>query len=59
MFSVLRRKPSTDVLLLDIKMPGFKVYEAVAQLRAQHPHLKILIVTVPGGFGAGLAHHQF
>jgi DNA-binding NarL/FixJ family response regulator len=45
MFSVLRRKPSTDVLLLDVEMPDFRVYEAVSQLRAQFPHLKILIVT--------------
>lgn len=45
MFSVLRRNPSTDVLLLDVQMPGFKVYEAVPQLRAQYPRLKILIVT--------------
>jgi DNA-binding NarL/FixJ family response regulator len=46
MFSALRRNPSADVLLLDIEMPGFSVYEAVRQLEAQYPHLKILIVTV-------------
>jgi NarL family two-component system response regulator YdfI len=45
MFSVLRRNPSTDVLMLDVKMPEFKVYEAVRQLRAQYPELKILIIT--------------
>lgn len=46
MFSALRRNPSTDVLLLDIRMPGFKVYDAVRQLGVQYPNLKILIVTV-------------
>jgi DNA-binding NarL/FixJ family response regulator len=45
MFSVLRRNPSTAVLLLDIEMPGFKVYEAIRQLEAQYPNLRILIVT--------------
>ena len=45
MFSVLRRNPSANVLLLDIEMPGFDVYDAVRQLKAQYPHLKILIVT--------------
>lgn len=46
LFAALRKNPSADVLLLDIEMPGFKVYEAVSQLRAGYPRLKIMIVTV-------------
>ena len=45
LFSVLSRYPSAEVLLLDIEMPGFKVYDAVRQMGTQYPHLKILIVT--------------
>jgi DNA-binding NarL/FixJ family response regulator len=45
MFSVLRRNPTTDVLMLDIEMPNFRVYEAIRQLNVQYPNLKILIVT--------------
>ena len=45
LFSVLDRNPSAEVLLLDIEMPGFKVYDAVGQMGTQYPQLKILIVT--------------
>jgi DNA-binding NarL/FixJ family response regulator len=45
MLSVLRQNPSTDVLLLDIEMPGFDVYDAVRHLKVQYPELKVLIVT--------------
>lgn len=45
LFSVLNRNPSAQVLLLDIEMPGFNVYDAVGQMGTQYPHLKILIVT--------------
>jgi DNA-binding NarL/FixJ family response regulator len=45
MFSALRRNPSTDVLLLDVEMDGFKIYDAVQQLKQHYPHLKILIVS--------------
>jgi DNA-binding NarL/FixJ family response regulator len=45
MLSVLRRNSSTDVLLLDIEMPDFDVYDAVRQLKAQYPDTKVLIVT--------------
>jgi DNA-binding NarL/FixJ family response regulator len=43
--AMLSRHPSTEVLLLDIEMPGFKVYDAVRQMGTQYPHLKVLIVT--------------
>lgn len=43
--AVLCRNPSTDVLLLDIEMPGFKVYDAVRQMGTQYPNVKVLIVT--------------
>jgi len=42
---VLNRNPSAEVLLLDIEMPDFNVYDAVRQMGTQYPHLKILIVT--------------
>jgi DNA-binding NarL/FixJ family response regulator len=45
MLSVLRQNPSTDVLLLDIGMQGFDVYDAVRKLKEQYPDLKVLIVT--------------
>ena len=45
LFAMLSRNPSTDVLLLDIEMPDFKVYDAVCQMGTQYPHLKVLIVT--------------
>ena len=45
MLTVLRRNSSTDVLLLDIEMPDFDVYDAVRQLKAQYPDMKVLIVT--------------
>ena len=41
----LSRNPSTDVLLLDIEMPDFKVNDAVRLMGTQYPHLKVLIVT--------------
>jgi DNA-binding NarL/FixJ family response regulator len=43
--ATLSRNPSTDVLLLDIEMPGFKVNDAVRLMGTQYPHLKVLIVT--------------
>jgi len=43
--ATLSRNPSTDVLLLDIEMPDFKVYDAVRLMGTQYPHLKVLIVT--------------
>ena len=43
--TMLGRNPSTDVLLLDIEMPDFKVYDAVCLMGTQYPHLKVLIVT--------------
>jgi DNA-binding NarL/FixJ family response regulator len=45
MFSVLRQKPSTDVLLLDIQMPDFRVHDTVRELQARYPKLKVLIVS--------------
>jgi DNA-binding NarL/FixJ family response regulator len=45
MLSVLHQYPSTDILLLDIEMPGFNVYDAVRHLKVQYPELKVLIVT--------------
>ena len=45
LFTVVRRNPSAEVLLLDIGMPGFDVYQAVRRLRTEYPSLKILIVT--------------
>jgi len=45
LFSMLSQSPSAEILLLDIEMPEFKVYEAVSQFAVQYPHLKILIVT--------------
>ncbi len=42
LFAMLSRNPSTDVLLLDIEMPDFKVYDAVRQMGTQYPHLKVL-----------------
>ena len=43
--ATLSRNPSTDVLLLDIEMPDFKVYDAVRLMGTQYPYLKVLIVT--------------
>ena len=45
MFMVLRQNRSAGVVLLDIEMPGFKVYDAIQQLKAEYPSLKILIVS--------------
>jgi DNA-binding NarL/FixJ family response regulator len=45
MFSILGRNQATDVVLLDIEMPDFKIYDAVAQIQAEYPQLKILIVS--------------
>jgi DNA-binding NarL/FixJ family response regulator len=45
MLSVLHQYPSTDILLLDIGMPGFDVYDAVRHLKEKYPNLKVLIVT--------------
>lgn len=45
MFSILRQNRSTDVVLLDIEMPHFKVADAVQQLKAEYPQLKVLIVS--------------
>ena len=43
--ATLSRNPSTDVLLLDIEMPDFKVNDAVRLMGTQYPCLKVLIVT--------------
>jgi len=45
LFAVLRRNPLADVLLLDIEMPGLKVYDAVRMLQREYAQLKTIIVT--------------
>jgi DNA-binding NarL/FixJ family response regulator len=39
-----RRVP--DVLLLDIHMPDFDVFEAVPRMKGQYPQMRIVIVTI-------------
>lgn len=45
LFAVLDKKTPPDVLLLDIHMPNFKIMEALPQLQARYPQMKILIIT--------------
>lgn len=52
LFSLLLKHPETDILLLDIQMPGFDVFKAVRKLSAQYAGLKIIIVT-------GHADHRY
>ncbi len=46
---VEKHKP--DIVLLDMNMPGLNGVEATRTLLAQHPHLKILILTVHEDYG--------
>jgi DNA-binding NarL/FixJ family response regulator len=46
LFAVLRKTLEANILLLDIEMPGFRVYEAVSRLRSEYPRLRVIIVTV-------------
>lgn len=45
LFEALGSGLRPDILLLDIKMPGFEAVEAIPQLQARWPAVKILIVT--------------
>lgn len=42
------RAHTPDAVLLDIEMPGASGLDAAAELRAQHPELKVLILTTFG-----------
>jgi DNA-binding NarL/FixJ family response regulator len=44
----LAQRSPPDVLLLDISMPHFEIFDAVPEFRQQHPDMKIIIVS---GFG--------
>jgi len=42
----LARVQSADVLILDLSMPGRNGLDIIKQLRDEHPHLKILVLTM-------------
>jgi DNA-binding NarL/FixJ family response regulator len=48
LLELLAGSPTPDLLLLDIQMPDFDVFEAVPRLKTAYPRMKILIVTAHG-----------
>jgi DNA-binding NarL/FixJ family response regulator len=39
------RSHSPDVVLMDLQLPGMSGVAAIARIRAEHPHLRILVLT--------------
>lgn len=42
----LTERVRPDLVLMDIQMPGMGGFEAVKAIKAAHPHIKIVMVTV-------------
>jgi DNA-binding NarL/FixJ family response regulator len=42
----LRDMPASDVLLLDIHLPGLSGIDGVRKLKAKHPNMRIIMLTV-------------
>jgi len=45
LFDTLERHPSTDLLLLDLNLPGAYGFCALAHLRGSHPQLPVIVVS--------------
>jgi DNA-binding NarL/FixJ family response regulator len=45
LFDALERHPQTDLLLLDLNLPGAYGFNALAHLRGSHPELPIIVVS--------------
>ena len=45
LFDALERHPSTDLLLLDLNLPGAYGFCALAHLRGSHPQLPVIVVS--------------
>jgi DNA-binding NtrC family response regulator len=41
----LERRPNTDVVLLDVQMPGMSGIETLQQIRASHPGVEVIMLT--------------
>ena len=48
MFAALEQHPHTDLLLLDLNLPGAHGFCALAHLRGAHPQLPVILVTATG-----------
>jgi DNA-binding NarL/FixJ family response regulator len=45
MFDNLERHPRTDLLMLDLNLPGAHGFSALAHLRGSHPQLPVIVVS--------------
>jgi DNA-binding NarL/FixJ family response regulator len=45
LFDTLERRPQTDLLLLDLKLPGAYGFCVLAHLRGSHPGLPVIVVS--------------
>jgi DNA-binding NarL/FixJ family response regulator len=45
LFDALERDPQTDLLLLDLNLPGAYGFSALAHLRGSHPQLPVVVVS--------------
>jgi len=45
LFDALERDPQTDLLLLDLNLPGAYGFNALAHLRGSHPQLPVVVVS--------------
>src|ERR1700693_1462253 len=45
LFDVLEQHPNTDLLLLDLNLPGAYGFCALAHLRGSHPELPVVVVS--------------
>jgi DNA-binding NarL/FixJ family response regulator len=45
LFDILERHPRTDLLMLDLNLPGAHGFSALAHLRGTHPQLPVIVVS--------------
>lgn len=55
----LRQEPATDVILLDILLPGLSGIEVLKRIKAQFPRVQVVMVTAVDEEALRLQAHQY